>query len=130
MAKKIFKYELPTFNDTLDFPADSRLMRVGANPANQSLPCLWVEVDDELPATEKHVFKVYGTGQVIHEPEEERHYVGTAICGAFVWHVFEVPTEEALKAEREYRAAVQAQMDAHAQMIEAAQSELGEVGDE
>ena len=129
MAKKIFKYDLPTFTDTLEFPADSRLMRVGANPAKPGLPCLWVEVDDALPATEQHLFKVYGTGQEIEEPEEERHYVGTAICDEFVWHVFEVPTPEALKAEREYRAAVQAQMEAHAQMVEAAQAELGE-GDE
>lgn len=114
MAKKVFKYPLPTSNETIEFPADARLLRVGQNPADPMLPCLWVEVDDALPATEKHIFKTYGTGHELEEPEEERHYVGTAVCGPFAWHVFEVPTEEQLAAEREYRAQMEEAMAAAA----------------
>ena len=119
MTKKIYKYELPTSEVTLQFPADARLLRVGHDPAEPMLPCLWVELDVDLPATETHIFKTYGTGHELEEPEEERHYVGTAVCGPFAWHVFEVPTPEALAGEREYRAAIEASMAANAAAAEA-----------
>lgn len=110
MSKKIFKYELSHDEEEHEFPADSRLLFVGQNPSNPLMPCLWVEVDDTVPATETHRFKIYGTGHEISEPEEERHYIGTAVCQTLVWHVFEVPLPEALAAEREYRAAMEANL--------------------
>ena len=118
MSKRIFKYELAKDKQTFDFPADSRLMKVGSNPAKPLEPCLWVEVDDSLPLTESHIFKVYGTGHEIEEPEEERHYVGTAECGPFAWHVFEVPSEEEVKAQREYQAKLEEQLAERNKLVE------------
>lgn len=110
MAKQIWKYALPDIGKPIhfEFPPDSRFMSIGPDPKNPTMPCLWLEVDDELAATEPHVFKVYGTGHELAEPEDERHFVGTAVCGPFAWHIFEVPTEEGLKAEREYKAKLMA----------------------
>lgn len=110
MVKRIYKYELSHDEEEHEFPADSRLLYVGKNPANPLMPCLWVEVEASEPVTEKHRFKIYGTGHDIDEPEDERHYIGTAVCESLVWHVFEVPTPEALAAEREYKAAIEASL--------------------
>ena len=54
-------------------------------------PCLWASVDTDLP-THTRRFQVVGTGYATPD-ERESTYLGTAHCGPFVWHVFEVPRD-------------------------------------
>ena len=53
------------------------------------IPTLWALVDD-LDGTpiERRKFRIVGTGH--GDVEATDVYVGSAHCGAFVWHVFEV----------------------------------------
>jgi hypothetical protein len=82
--KSIWKYQL-TINDdiqTVHMPAGARVVFVADQDEE---PTMWAEVDGSAP-TEARRFRIHGTGHPIYGS----WYVGTAICGRFVWHVYEV----------------------------------------
>jgi len=68
----------------IDIPQDSRVVHVGRDPES-GMPCLWMEVNTESPRVVKN-FWVKGTGWGI---QEDLVYIGSAICGEFVWHIYE-----------------------------------------
>lgn len=51
---------------------------------------VWAEVDPDQP-TETRILYVVGTGNPM--PEHPKQYLGTAIDGRFVWHVYEQLTD-------------------------------------
>jgi hypothetical protein len=82
--KSIWKYPLVLSGgpQTMFMPAGARVVFVGEQ---NDRPVMWTEVGGGEPDTCR-VFRIFGTGQPIPGGE----YVGTAICGRFVWHVYEV----------------------------------------
>jgi hypothetical protein len=81
----IWKYQLAITDEpqSFDIPEPGMLCMV----ANQNgALCLWLQVDPSRP-TEKQTFRVHGTG---HEIADREDYVGSAVIGSFVWHVFRV----------------------------------------
>ena len=81
----IWKYKLEPGRQVITVPQGSQILSVN----NQDLtPCLWVMVDDERQRTEV-IIEVFGTGHKIEVGSGiERKFLGTAVCGFFVWHVF------------------------------------------
>lgn len=86
MTARIFKYVVSNRIWKLAMPTGAKILSVGADPATGN-PAFWALVDDTQPKEERE-FRVFGTGHEIDVPVD--WYVGTAICGPFVWHVFEV----------------------------------------
>lgn len=90
---RIYRYginrETPEWT-VLPLRATSQILFVGAR-YNDQLPSVWVEnvVDDdgepigtELPYT----VAIHGTGHTI--PDDGRVWIGSVVCGPFVWHVY------------------------------------------
>lgn len=50
---------------------------------------LWASVDAS-GGNVSHRIRIVGTGQPLDDDMGSGTYIGTAICGQFVWHVFEV----------------------------------------
>lgn len=65
--------------------ADPRALAVGCDPAS-GWPAVWVEHTPDARATHRLEWRIVGTGWTGDLPGE---YVGTAICGSFVWHVYQ-----------------------------------------
>jgi hypothetical protein len=69
-------------------------MPEGANVlhvASQSgVPTLWCDVDPQAAEVARE-FEITGTGHPTSE--KDRTYLGTAHCGSYVWHVWEVADE-------------------------------------
>lgn len=84
-VKEIWKWKLLNVNqvNTLSMPMGARILFVG----NQVAPTIWAQVDPELERRDRK-FLVVGTGMKFDDKGKE--YLGTAFCGPFVWHVFEV----------------------------------------
>lgn len=47
---------------------------------------LWGEVENDLKHCERR-FEIYGTG---HRINDGNRYIGSAVVGRYVWHVYEV----------------------------------------
>ena len=87
MKKEIWKYTLPIQRDTeLCVPPGAVLLHVVQAPSSGGI-ALWMMVNpDAMPVMRR--FAVIGTGECFDDLIEEQ-YVGTAILGGFVWHVFD-----------------------------------------
>lgn len=85
--RTVWKYPLAAAMDAGGFhaPAPARLLHVGLDPTGAA--CVWVEVNDDNPVTEKRVLCVTGTGTRI---PNETLYVGSFNDGGAVWHVWDV----------------------------------------
>lgn len=93
----IWKYELAiTDAQLVAMPAGAELLHVGAQRMEVHEPgqagvwdalTLWARVDVSAPMVGR-LIAVVGTGHLCPNPDEGV-YVGTAQCGAFVWHVFD-----------------------------------------
>lgn len=81
---QIFKYRLNVQDhfQQVEVPKGGEIVHVGNQ---ENILSVWINVDPESPL-ECRVFWTVGTGQDI--PKASR-YVGTAMIGRFVWHVFE-----------------------------------------
>jgi len=78
------KFELPLGrNVTVDLPMGSRLLHVGIQEEGLFI---WAFVDPERPK-EPRSFTVIRTGDPISWQAATFH-IGTVICNAWVWHVF------------------------------------------
>lgn len=84
MKSVIYKYPLTDPCTVLELPAEAQVRYVGSQDGN--FPTLWIELPAEPQVHYLKTFEVRGTGY----PFDGGSYIGTAICGPFVWHVFEV----------------------------------------
>ena len=64
-------------------PAGAKVRHVGLDPNDD--PCLWCQVYSDAPKEDLELF-VVETGQTI--PKEAIEFLGSFMCGPFVWHVF------------------------------------------
>lgn len=72
---------------TLQMPAGAKVLHVHSQNDDVS-PYLWAFVDTDQ-AFETRAFAVYGTGRDLGT-SNPNNYIGSAHCGPFVWHIFEV----------------------------------------
>jgi len=91
MDEYIYKYVLgPVPEKPVVFDVDPNFspLFVGEDPLS-GLPAIWARA---IPHTgnEKRTFEYIGTGEVINEEGATKRYIGTAKCGVYVWHVFEI----------------------------------------
>lgn len=96
----IHKYRIPIDDRpvSITMPWGARILHVAAQGDAVFSPFLWALVDtDEKPM--QRLFMVVGTGNpcdgIANEPHEPTppapsNYLGSAHCGPYVWHVFEV----------------------------------------
>lgn len=86
----IYRYSLVIGQTTaLDMPAGAQALSVAIKPGHDDVS-LWALVTrGGFLQTELRSFSVVGTGWDFDPAGHE--FVGTALQGGFVWHVFEVP---------------------------------------
>lgn len=83
---KIFKYTLKIVDEQeVEMPKGAIILDV--QEQNMGFLSLWAIVDPEAEV-EKRKFEVIGTGNEISM--KPREYIATAVCGLYVWHIFEV----------------------------------------
>lgn len=92
--KTIYKYPLPLQfmprgECQISMAARGKVLHVAEQNGD---PCLWVEIEVDSPTALRN-FCVVGTGHAIRA--DYPAYLGTAHCGAFVWHVFESSDDSA-----------------------------------
>ena len=82
--KKIWKYQFPVEQDKIVQAVPQGLipLHVGAQYGDV---CLWVEVYDSAPLVRQSWY-IIGTGW---EVPDKATYLGTAIVGSFVWHLYD-----------------------------------------
>jgi hypothetical protein len=87
-VKQIWKFEVPfhTEGRALAIPQGGIIRACGANPVG-SAPSIWVEVDPSAILVNR-LIEYYGTGQPL---PSDGGYLGTALCGDYVWHIYERP---------------------------------------
>lgn len=91
MSHAVWKFSLQAGPQVIMMPKGARVLHVHEQ-GNQ--PCVWALVDTEA-ANDVRGFAVIGTGNNLDEKITSAIYHGSARCGAFVWHVFEVPPRAA-----------------------------------
>ena len=82
--RTIYKYILDEPENTIITHEESRVLHINTQHDNI---CVWIEVDNETPKTRTLGLYLVGTGCEI--PSNAIHYYGTALIGAFVFHVYE-----------------------------------------
>lgn len=96
---KIFKYpiyivgplETPNTRPDvfkIEMPKGAGIISVGMDPAS-GCPAIWAIVDPDAPMEWRN-FRVAGTGHDLRDDHIHGRFLGTAFCGALVWHIFEV----------------------------------------
>lgn len=78
----VWKFQLPGEFHRFRMPIGSSILTVQAQDGE---PTFWALVDPTRES-ETRTFIVVPTGQPVYK---QHLYVGTAQCGALVWHVFE-----------------------------------------
>ena len=85
----VYKYPLALRDgkQTIAMPSGARVLTVADQRGE---PTLWAQVDTDSQVCSR-AFVVVGTGHPISTRYgDSLIYVGTAFCGGFVWHVYEV----------------------------------------
>ena len=94
MTSTIWKFPLQERDvQRLRMPEGARLLYVDAQDPGGPYPqlwlTLWAQVDPSKPTVER-LIAIVGTGDPTPDADDPSAiYVGSAICGAFVWHVFD-----------------------------------------
>lgn len=79
-------------------PANAKLLHVASqDPVQHQLVHTWWELDPEAKKADRTFF-VAGTGQPL---PPKLHHVGSAISGPFVWHLYELVSQERLHSAQE-----------------------------
>lgn len=90
--KVIYKYPIKVrgWQCEIEIPKGAHNLTVQLDQKTNT-PCLWAMVDTNQP-TEKRIFQVILTGEIINDGNEVFTYLGT--CqedqGQFIYHIFEV----------------------------------------
>ena len=84
-TRRIYKYPLKVEPwQQVEMPAGSKILFVGDQ---RGTPTLWADVDTANDTSATRCFAIIGTG---HSVPDKAEYIGTANCGEFVWHVYEI----------------------------------------
>ena len=84
-TKTIWKFPLALVDAyPVDMPRGARILSVADQ--NGTL-CLWAEVDPEAPCETRRI-RIVGSGHPVPQ-EPKLQFIGTAVQGPFVWHVYE-----------------------------------------
>lgn len=83
--KHIRKYVMAFAMEDFQIPKERSLLHVGKNTQDER-PAIWFEIKTESE-NEKVTFEIFPTGT---NPTEKHSFVGTAICGSYVWHIYKV----------------------------------------
>lgn len=85
----VHKYQLSEqANQTLvNMPAGAEILHFGLQ---REVPTIWARVKADAERVTR-TFQIFGTGQTIPPCAE---YIGTFHAGPFVWHVFEMLSDE------------------------------------
>ncbi len=82
----VWKFPLAIVDQqTIKIPANAAAFKPLFVGIQNGKLCFWAEVDDELKTMEEITIYVCGTGNPIPSP---RQYLGSAVIGTFVWHVY------------------------------------------
>jgi len=86
MSREIYKYRVPVKDVWHDvaMPSHATIVHVACQDT-PGVVSLWAEIENESASVTRS-FRIYGTGQSI---PDDTDYVGTALDGMFVWHVYE-----------------------------------------
>lgn len=84
MTRTVYKYELDDEVTELGLDTEAKVVLV-AQQHERTFPTIWIEHDPDASCC-WHRFYVTGTGHPI--PVNTTH-VGSAICGEFVWHIYQ-----------------------------------------
>ena len=97
--KTIWKYTLDLTEApadqmyTFEIPAAGWFLRCGPDPVGPvkewftANPAMWFFISSVSPVITR-TFTIIETG---HATPEKGDYLGTALCGSFAWHIFEIP---------------------------------------
>lgn len=93
MSRVVWKYGLHPGVTAIPVPGGSRIVHVG--PSGYQVvsyveqPAVWIEREHDPEAAADTVLRlvVVGTG---HEVPADAAHVGSAWCGPFMWHVYEL----------------------------------------
>jgi len=90
MSTQIWKFRIPVDGITVDLSRPTPMF-VGCDPRSSSiddedLPSIWIKCHSDGIPTRRRYYLV-GTGHSI--PPGNDRYCGSAVCGSYVWHVFE-----------------------------------------
>lgn len=89
MTMTVWKYplEVSPKPQQIGFPLGALIRQVGVDPSEARI-AIWAEVERGAERGEVRVFRVVPTGDDV---PPGWIYVGTAISGPFVWHVYMEP---------------------------------------
>lgn len=90
MTRTVWKYELSPGQTAFAVPVGSRIVAVDRWTPESDGPAVWVERErDDGPDTQWTRFLLWtiGTG---HDVPDGAAHIGSAWCGPFMWHVYEV----------------------------------------
>lgn len=93
----IWKYELRVADvQKVEMPTGAQLLHVAGQRIDEhtddhirhlTAPMLWAKVDTDAPRAHR-LIGVVGTGNPA-PADDEGVYVGSALCGPYVWHVYD-----------------------------------------
>lgn len=89
--RTIHKYQLEPLrvNTILTYVGAKPLSALVQHPGTGGAVSLWMEVNLDHSFTEERTFFVAGTGQPIPDSLSLIQFIGTALDGGFVWHIYE-----------------------------------------
>lgn len=94
--KTVWKYHIFQGESILAMPSGAEVVSFGLDP-HGSL-CVWAMVEDTHVLVPHHVLCV-GTGWPIDMPPDEPYwYVGMALDGPYIWHLFDLGESEVVQA--------------------------------
>lgn len=88
MSRAVYRYVVPVIGGALDVELSGPIVHVTTR--NLDYVEFWAITGETEPSV--RTFEVFGTG---HPLPHQAVYVGTALAGAFVWHLFELLTGDA-----------------------------------
>jgi len=90
-TRVVWKYELYPGKNVIPVPPGSRIAAVSsAEPDPSDGPAVWIERARFSSETRTIRLKAVGTGEDV--PVDGTH-IGSAWCGPFMWHVYELSTD-------------------------------------
>lgn len=86
MTRTIWKFKIPHGIDcfAMNMPKNAKILSLQMQDGQ---PCFWALIPDTSVMDEVRTFRVYGTGEIIHQGNIR--YVGTFQFPPYVWHLFE-----------------------------------------
>ncbi len=88
--RKIYKYLIPIQGENISITLPRHANYLDIQSQGENI-CMWCEVDEDEIETETRTFKIFGTGHLINDYNNDLLYIKTVqMPSGLVWHVFEV----------------------------------------